>query len=81
MDGVQSWDENLYIFQLMTPPPLDHGNKSKDDGGEASGTIVVDEMGAVAGDQTAAKDNAPPVQAINSQSLKDAYDANNAKCF
>ena len=49
----------------MAPPPLNHGNKSKDDGGKASGAIVVDEMGAVASDQTATEDNAPPAAAIN----------------
>ena len=52
--------EELDILIKKAPPPLDHGDKGKDDGSEASSAIVVDEMGTVTGNQTAAKDHAPP---------------------
>ena len=46
------------------PPPLHGGDKGEDDGGKATGTVVVDEVGAVQGYQATAEQDQPPGRRI-----------------
>ena len=47
---------------MTSPPPLHHGNEGQNDGGETASAIIVDKVGAVAGDQATSENNAPPAR-------------------
>ena len=47
---------------MLSPPPLHHGNEGQNDGGETASAIIVDKVGAIAGDQATSENNAPPAK-------------------
>ena len=47
---------------MTSPPPLHHGNEGQNDGGETASAIIVDKVGAIAGDQATSENNAPPAK-------------------
>ena len=47
---------------MTSPPPLHHGNEGQNDGGKTASAIIVDKVGAIAGDQATSENNAPPAK-------------------
>ena len=44
---------------MLSPPPLNHGNEGQNDGSETTSAIIVDKVGAIAGNQATSENNAP----------------------